>query len=210
MAKELDVVFEPSDIPDFIPTEEGTYPAHVVSLSTKEVNTRAGEAIIVNMSYQIADEAADDTQLLYEMDGYKYRTDVSGSRIPISDETGMQKEIKCAHLPGKKYYDNGFFIFTDSSSASKNSRYFKLLEGLGIKLEEVDGKKKLVLLEEEDVVGIPVKITLETHSYVTKDTRDLPLDQQDKRTSLKAKEIVLWEGGEKLSEDELNDDDVPF
>ncbi len=209
MAKELDVVFEPSNRPEFIPTEEGKYPAHIVSLTTKEVNTRAGEAIIVNMCYQLADESADETQLLWEMDGYKYRLDVNGNRIPIADETGVQEEIKCSHLPGKKYYDNGFFIFTDTSSANKNSRYFKLLEGLGIELEESDGKKKLVLIEEEDVIGKPVIIDLETHSYITRDTKDLPLDQQEKRTTLKAKEIVLWEGGEELSQDEV-DDDVPF
>tara|TARA_S200002703_G_scaffold106267_1_gene92219 strand:+ start:1148 stop:1777 length:630 start_codon:yes stop_codon:yes gene_type:complete len=209
MAQELDVMFEVSDRPEFIPTEEGKYPAHIVSLQTKEVNTRAGEAIIVNMSYQLADEAADETQLLWEMDGYKYRLDVKGERIPITDETGVQTEIKCEHLPGKKFYDNGFFIFTDTSSANKNSRYFKLLEGLGIKLEEVNGKKKLVLIEEEDVIGKPVIITLETHSYITRDTKDLPADQQEKRTTLKAKEVVLWDGGEELSQEEV-DDDVPF
>ena len=70
-------------------------------------------------------------------------------------------------------------------------------------------KKKLVLIEEEDVIGKPVIIDLETHSYITRDTKDLPLDQQEKRTTLKAKEIVLWEGGEELSQDEV-DDDVPF
>ena len=107
MAQELDVMFELSDKPEFIPTEEGKYPAHIVSLTTKEVNTRAGEAIIVNMCYQLADESADETQLLWEMDGYKYRIDVKGERITITDETGVQTEIKCEHLPGKKFYDNG-------------------------------------------------------------------------------------------------------
>ena len=71
MAKELDVVFEPSNKPDFITTEEGKYPAHIVSLTTKEVTNRAGEAIIVNMCYQLADQAAAETQLLREIDGYK-------------------------------------------------------------------------------------------------------------------------------------------
>ena len=84
-----------------------------------------------------------------------------------------------------------------------------MLEGLNIELEEDDGKKKLVLVEEEDVIGLPVNIKLETHSYVTRDTKDLPVDQQERKFVLKAKEVTLWKGGEKLSQDEM-DDDVPF
>ena len=77
MARELEgVLFDSKKQDAFVPVEEGTYPAHISSLSTKEVMTRAGEAIIVNMSYTIADEAADLTQPLYEMDGYKHRKDV--------------------------------------------------------------------------------------------------------------------------------------
>jgi len=209
MAKDLNIEFDSEAVTAFVPVEEGTYPAHITSLSTKEVMTRAGEAIIVNMSYTIADEAADLTQPLYEMDGYKHRTDVNGNKIPILDDEGNQMETKCTHLPSRNYYDNGFFVFTTSESANKNSRYFKLLEGLGIELEENNGKKKLVLVEEEDVIGIPVNIKLETHSYVPRDMKDLPVEQQEKKFVLKAKEITLWKGGEKLSQDEM-DDDVPF
>ena len=75
--------------------------------------------------------------------------------------------------------------------------------------QETKWKKKLVLVEEEDVLGLPVNIKLETHSYVPKDMKDLPVDQQEKKFVLKAKEITLWKGGEKLSQDEM-DDDVPF
>ena len=53
MAKTLDATFDPSD--KWMPIEEGTYPAHIKSLSTKEMNTRAGEAIIVNMEYKVAE-----------------------------------------------------------------------------------------------------------------------------------------------------------
>ena len=59
------------------------------------------------------------------------------------------------------------------------------------------------------MIGLPVNITLETHTYVTRDTKDLPTEQQERRSVLKAKEVVLWEGGERISQEEL-DDDVPF
>jgi hypothetical protein len=106
-------------------------------------------------------------------------------------------------------YDNGFFVFTDTSSASKNSRYFQLLENLNIKCEDDKGIKKLVLIEEEDVVGKPVLVTTKRSEYITKETRDLPLDQQEKRSTFKVNTITTWEEGEILTQDDL-DDDVPF
>ena len=207
MAKELDAIFNPDD--QWVPTEEGTYPAHIATLSTKEVNTRAGEAIVVNMTYKVAEQVEEVTQLVFEMDGYNYKKDRSGNRIPIENGGGEQKEVKCTHLKDRMFYDNGFFVFTDSSSASKNSRYFQLLENLGVECEDNKGIKKLVLLEDEDVIGKPVHITLKRQEYVTKETRDLPVDQQEKRSTFKVNTVELWDGGEQLSVDEM-DEDVPF
>ena len=147
MAKEINAVFDETS--RWKPTEEGQYPAHISGLSTKEMMTKAGEAIIVNMTYKIADEAADLQQLVYEMDGYKYKLDEQGNRLPIVDSDGEQVTTDCSHLVGETKYDSGWFIFTSSESSSKNGRYFRLLEQLGIKVEEQmlgDKKvKKLVL-----------------------------------------------------------------
>ena len=207
MAKALDAIFDPSQ--QWVPMQEGTYPAHIASLQTKEVNTRAGEAIVVNMTYKVAPEVENVTQLVYEMDGYNYKRDKSGDLIPVFNGGGSQKSTSCAHLKDKTLYDNGYFVFTDSSSASKNSRYFQLLENLGIKCEDDKGIKKLVLIEEEDVVGKPVMVTTKKQEYVTKETRDLPLDQQEKRATFKVNTLTLWEDGDTLSQDDI-DNDVPF
>ena len=207
MAKALDAIFDPSQ--QWVPIQEGTYPAHVTSLSTKEVNTRAGEAIVVNMTYKVAPEVVKVTQPVWEMDGYKYKRDENGERIPVFNGGGSQSQTSCSHLKDKTLYDNGFFVFTDTSSASKNSRYFQLLENLDISCEDDKGIKKLVLIEEEDVVGKPVMVTTRKQEYVTKETRDLPQDQQEKRSTFKVNTITTWEEGEVLTQDEL-DDDVPF
>ena len=207
MAKSLDAIFDPSK--QWIPTEEGTYPAHIATLSTKEVNTRAGEAIVVNMTYKVAPEVSEITQMLWEMDGYKYKKDEKGNKIPVYNGDGNQSTTNCGHMKDKMVYDNGFFVFTDTSSASKNSRYFKLLENLGIQCEDDKGIKKLVLIEEEDVIGKPVMITTRRQEYVTRDTRDLPIDQQEKRTTFKVNTVEAWQEGEYLTQDDL-DDDVPF
>ena len=211
MAKTLDATFDPSD--KWMPIEEGTYPAHIKSLSTKEMNTRAGEAIIVNMEYKVADEVSLSTQEVWKMDGYKYQKDTDGNRIPVTNGDGEQKVANCTHLKDKVFYDNGYFIFTDTSSASKNRRYFELLDRLNVKCDEanVEGKKvkKLVLIEEDDVVGKPVLITVKRHEYVTSDTKHLPLDQQERRSTFKVSNVNLWEDGTAIDPVEL-EDDVPF
>ena len=66
MAKALDAIFDPSQ--QWVPIQEGTYPAHIASLSTKEVNTRAGEAIVVNMTYKVAPEVITVTQPVFKND----------------------------------------------------------------------------------------------------------------------------------------------
>ena len=208
MAKALDATFDPTQ--QWVPTQEGTYPAHVTSLTSKEVNTRAGEAIVVNMTYKVAPEVSEVTQPVWEMDGYNYKKDPqTGNKIPVFNGSGTQSEASCGHLKDKILYDNGFFVFTDTSSASKNSRYFQLLENLDIKCEDDKGIKKLVLIEEEDVVGKPVLVTTRRQEYVTKETRDLPTDQQEKRATFKVNTVTLWEDGDVLTQDEL-DDNVPF
>jgi len=211
MAKTLDATFDPSN--KWMPIEEGTYPAHIKSLSTKEMNTRAGEAIIVNMEYKVADAVSLFNQDVWKMDGYKYQKDTDGNRIPVTNGDGEQKVTSCSHLRDKVFYDNGYFIFTDTSSASKNRRYFELLDKLNVKCDEtsVEGKKvkKLVLIEEDDVVGKPVLITIKRHEYVTSDTKHLPHDQQERRSTFKVSNVNLWEDGTAIDPVEL-EDDVPF
>jgi|TARA_Y100000310_G_scaffold330863_1_gene403297 hypothetical protein len=212
MAVELEnAMFNPEDKPKRV--EEGTYPTHIASLQTKDVNTRAGNAIVVNMTYKVADEVADQTQPMWEMDGYKYVIGEDGQKIPVKNGDGEQKQESCDHLIGRTFYDNGWFVFTTTSSASKNERYFNLLDKLGIKCKEqqIEGKKvkKLVLLEEGDVLGKPVMVTVKRQSYVTKETRDLPADQQDRRNTFRVTNLDAWHEGKQLSSEEVLGD-VPF
>ena len=70
--------------------------------------------------------------------------------------------------------------------------------------------KKLVLIEEEDVKGKPVIVELSRQEYVTTDTKHLPPEQQEWRTSFKVSKVNPWDKGEQLTIDELDGDDVPF
>tara|TARA_R100001594_G_scaffold24975_3_gene49006 strand:+ start:1483 stop:2124 length:642 start_codon:yes stop_codon:yes gene_type:complete len=213
MAKTLEATYDPSEASKWMPIEEGEYPAHITSLRSKEITTRAGEAIVVNMEYKVAEEVSSTTQKVWKMEGYKYQKDTDGNKIPVTNGDGEQKIANCSHLKDKIFQDNGYFIFTESTSSSKNGRYFELLDKLGVDCGEVkaDGKKvkKLVLLEDDDVVGKPVLITVKRHEFVTSETKHLPPDQQERRSTFKVNNVTPWKGGQQLAAAEL-ESDVPF
>lgn len=213
MPKTIDAVYNPANSNAWKPVEEGEYPAHITTLDTREVNTKAGPAIVVNMQYKIAPEVEECTQPLYEMDEYNYVTDSNGDLVPKIGADGNQEHGTCEHLKDRTYRDNGTFVFLDSSSSGKNSRYFQLLENLNVELEsdKVDGQevKKLVLIEEDDVVGKAVIVRLKKETYVTSNTKHLPPNEQDVRTTFKVSSVNTWDGGKDITADEL-DADVPF
>ena len=213
MPKTIDAVYNPANSNAWKPVEEGEYPAHITTLDTREVNTKAGPAIVVNMQYKIAPEVKECTQPLYEMDEYNYVTDSNGDLVPKIGADGNQEHGTCEHLKDRTYRDNGTFVFLDSSSSGKNSRYFQLLENLNVELEsdKVDGQevKKLVLIEEDDVVGKAVIVRLKKETYVTSNTKHLPPNEQDVRSTFKVSSVNTWDGGKDITADEL-DADVPF
>ena len=96
MAKTLDATYDPSN--KWMPIEEGEYPAHITALNSKEITTRAGEAIVVNMEYKVADEVSSTTQKVWKMDGYKYQFDTDGNKIPVTNGNGEQEVASCDHL----------------------------------------------------------------------------------------------------------------
>ena len=87
------------------------------------------------------------------------------------------------------------------------------MDVLGVKTEEIeqDGRmvKKLPLVEKDDVSGRPVQVELKLDSFITKDTKHLPEDQQSKKFVWKAWNVHPWNDGPVLSEEEM-DTDIPF
>ena len=198
--KDLDATYDPTKN-TFTPIESGFYPAHVVSFGTREVATKVGDAIVINMTYEIAEEAGELTQLVYEMDGFEYKLDNNGDKIIVKNSKGGSQSTKCKHLVGKKFRDNGVFVFTGNESSGRNRRYYDLLSSLGIKLKsDKDGNFPLSLLEESDVIGKPVLAKLASEQY-EKDG--------EKRTAWKVFTVMEWAEGQTLSKDEI-EDDLPF
>ena len=198
--KEIDAVYDPTKNP-FSPIEAGIYPAHIVGFGTRDVKTRVGDAIVINMTYEIADEAGELVQMVYEMDGYNYKLDNNGEKKVVVDKDGKSKTTKCQHLVGKKFRDSGTFVFTDNESSGRNRRYFDLLSTLGVNLNENSkGEFPLSLLEEDDVIGLPVLARLNSEQY-EKDG--------EKKTAWKVFDVQYWKDGQRLSKEEI-EDDLPF
>jgi len=199
--QEIDATYNPSKNP-YTPIEPGFYPAHVTGFGTREVKTKVGDAIVVNLTYEIAEQAGELSQIIYEMDGYNYRLDSMDDRITVTDKDGKSQTTKCTHLVGKKFRDNGTFVFTGAESSGRNRRYFDLLSTLGVSLkEDSNGEFPLSLLEEDDVIGVPVLAKLGSEEYVNKDG--------EKRTAWKVFNVEQWNDGERLSKEEL-EEDLPF
>ena len=199
--QEIDATYNPSKNP-YTPIEPGFYPAHVTGFGTREVKTKVGDAIVVNLTYEIAEQAGELSQIIYEMDGYNYRLDSMDDRIAVTDKDGKSQTTKCTHLVGKKFRDNGTFVFTGAESSGRNRRYFDLLSTLGVSLkEDSNGEFPLSLLEADDVIGVPVLAKLGSEEYVNKDG--------EKRTAWKVFNVEQWNDGERLSKEEL-EEDLPF
>ena len=198
--KEIDATYDPTKNP-FTPIEPGSYPAHIIDYNTREVKTKVGDAIVINLTYEIAEEAGELVQICYEMDGFNYKLDGSNNKIAMKDADDKTKTVKCTHLVGKKFRDNGTFVFTGADSSGRNRRYFDLLTTLGVSLKEnSDGEFPLSLVEEDDVVGLPVFVKLNSEEY-EKDG--------ETRTAWKVFNVQSWDSGQKKSVEEI-EEDLPF
>jgi len=198
--KEIDATYDPTKNP-FTPIEPGSYPAHIIDYNTREVKTKVGDAIVINLTYEVAEEAGELVQICYEMDGFNYKLDGSNNKIAMKDADDKTKTVKCTHLVGKKFRDNGTFVFTGADSSGRNRRYFDLLTTLGVSLKEnSDGEFPLSLVEEDDVVGLPVFVKLNSEEY-EKDG--------ETRTAWKVFNVQSWDSGQKKSVEEI-EEDLPF
>jgi hypothetical protein len=198
--KELDAKYDPTQS-NFTPIVAGFYPAHVSGYSTREVKTKVGDAIVINLTYTIAEEAGAKEQLMYQMDGYEHVLDSKGNKKVVKDEDGKSKFVKCTHIVGKKFRDNGTFVFTGEEGVGRNGRYYALLNNFGVNLKaDSDGNFPLSLLEESDVVGKPILAKLDSETY-EKDGEE--------RTAWKVSNVQPWSDGQQLSVEEL-DEDLPF
>jgi len=196
--------------------QPGIYPAHICGVRINEVNTKLGHAYIYSLDYIIADKVENMEQFLYVKgnDGY-FVYDEEGKEVVQKDANGKPIKISCAFLKGRKLqYSQGIFCFTEERGSGANDRYSSLIEIAGVEPEIVEIQpgikvKQLVKLEESDLLGKPALITVTYKPYVTRETRELPKEQQEVRYSPKVIDVRAWDSGEPIDIAEL-EDDLPF
>ena len=194
-----DTFYDPST-DGFSAIPPGNYPAHVTAFDMKD-GDRAGnkfknDSKVFNLTFQIADEAS-------KMDVPKIVSNGEGQFVSVTDEKGKVITIKGTHAVGKRYKSQGVWLTPSPPSGQgwKNGKYKEFFESIGVDFPEIEGKTKLMEVEEDDVIGCPCLVKLGEDSYVGKDGEN--------KTTLRVFGAYPWRDGVKLSPDEL-DSDVPF
>lgn len=177
----------------------GNYPAHVISFEARGKNKKgenfANNSKVFNLTFQIADEAA-------KLSIPKVVSNGEGQYVPVTNDKGETVQIKAIHAVGKRYKSQGVWLTPSPPSGQgwKNGKYKEFFESIGVEFPEVEGKTKLMEVEEDDVIGSPCLVRLGEDTY----ERD-----GEKKVTLKVFGAYPWNDGVKMSPEEVGSD-VPF
>ena len=180
-----------------IPIVAGVYPAHISGLDSRDLTTKAGEQKVFNITFLIPKEV-ENTQVS------KMIKNGHGELTQAIDENGQPMTIPASFMTGKRFNSVGIWLTPnpDEGQGWKNRKYKEFFENVGVTFPT--NKKGDILLAEvegEDIIGHPCFIKLGQERY-TKDGEE--------RSVWKAFEVFPWTAGEKLSQDEVDSDDLPF
>jgi len=198
---------------------EGTYPAHVIKLSSREF---PGGNEVFNLTTRIADEAEG-----IKVPKYVYDAEATRKRVPALDENQAQIFIPASFMVGQELEDNGSWFYEEAKQDwQTNEKYADRMDALGVEFPEVEigkGKNKvtktlLQKIDADDVLGLPVMIEYGWMKYPKKekneDTGDWEKvkDEHGKQVYgevLKVLGYSPWPDGEKIDIQD-GDEDAPF
>jgi|TARA_R110000823_G_scaffold31537_1_gene89601 hypothetical protein len=180
-----------------IPIVAGVYPAHISGLDSRDLTTKAGEQKVFNITFLIPKEV-ENTQVS------KMIKNGHGELTQATDENGQPMTIPASFMTGKRFNSVGIWLTPnpDEGQGWKNRKYKEFFENVGVTFPtNKKGDTLLAEVEGEDIIGHPCFIKLGQERY-TKDGEE--------RSVWKAFEVFPWTAGEKLSQDEVDSDDLPF
>jgi len=154
---------------------EGQFPGYISSLNSKEFDD--GNEVF-NIETKLAKDAADAIvpafvySEIHDKDGIA-RAPVM---IPDPDNPGQEKQklIKANHMAGQVIRDNGTWFYENASKEwQTNEKYADRMTAIGVEfgVTQIDGKPMTVLgkIDAEDVLGLPVIVTLGWRKWEQKD-----------------------------------------
>ena len=176
----------------FQPIVAGTYPAHITSFESREIN----ESIVFNLTFKLADKVGEMEVPVYSQ--------VDGEYLATLDEKKNPITRKATHLVGKEIRSAGVWLTPNPKEGEgwKNRKYKEFFENMGISFPVDDnGNVSLGQVEEEDVLGCPCLAKIGEQAFTNK--------EGEKKTTMRVFNTFPWNSGQKLSADEIGSD-VPF
>tara|TARA_R110000824_G_scaffold65022_1_gene169708 strand:- start:16176 stop:16766 length:591 start_codon:yes stop_codon:yes gene_type:complete len=180
-----------------VPIVPGVYPAHVAALEGKELQTKAGEQTVFNVTFVIADEV-ENTQIS------KMVKNGDGTYKAEKDKDGEQLTVSGAFMKGKRFNSRGIWLTPnpDDGQGWRNRQYKEFFESIGVVFPvNKTGDTVLAVVEESDIIGHPCFVKLNKETY-EKDGEE--------RFAWKVFDAFPWSDGEVISADEVTADDLPF
>jgi len=176
----------------FQPIVAGTYPAHITQFESRQIN----DSIVFNLTFKLADKVGEMEVPVY--------ANIDGKYVATLDENKEPVTRKATHLVGKEIRSAGVWLTPNPKEGEgwKNRKYKEFFENVGITFD-VDDKGNIALgeIEEEDVLGFPCLARVGEQRFTNK--------EGEEKTTMRVFSTFPWNGGQKLSADEIGDD-VPF
>jgi len=180
-----------------IPIVAGVYPAHVCGLEAKELQTKAGEQTVFNVTFLVADEVTTTKVPKMIKNG-------NGEFAQATNDDGTPTQVSGAFMKAKRFSSTGIWLTPNPEEGHgwKNRRYKEFFEHLGVIFPiDKNSNTLLAIVEEEDIVGYPCFIKLGKEEYVK---------DGETRSVWKVFDAFQWSDGVKLKSDEVTGDDLPF
>jgi len=180
-----------------IPIVPGIYPAHVAALESRDLDTKAGEQTVFNITFLIADEVTKTTVAKLVKNG-------DGKLVQDMDGNGKPSTVSAAFMKSKRFNSRGIWLTPNPSQGQgwRNRNYKEFFENLGVDFpKNGDGNVSLALVEESDVIGHPCFVKLQREQY-EKDG--------EVRFVWKVFDVFPWTDGKLLPAAEVKEDDLPF
>ena len=180
-----------------VPIVAGVYPAHVAGLEAKDLETKAGEQTVFNVTFLVADEVAETSVPKMVKNG-------NGELHQGKNEDGSPAEVSGAFMKGKRFSSTGIWLTPSPAEGQnwKNRKYKEFFEHLGVQFPtDKDGNTQLAIVEEEDVIGHPCFIKISKEEYVK---------DGEARFVWKVFDAFHWSDGVTLKPDEVAAADLPF
>jgi hypothetical protein len=169
----------------------GKYPSHV---SAFDVRTFETGSKVFNIEFTLAEECKNMEVEKYQRSGNEY--------IPFAKD-GKVEIISAGFMTGKKYFSAGVWLTPNLAKEErwKNRKYKEFFSNIGIEFPtDKDGIVELQEVEEEDVIGMPALVDVQSYTYTNKDGEE--------KTSLRVLSVFPWNDGNRI--EPPKDTDVPF